>query len=156
MPPMTGYVDRLVGAGGRLLDVDREAEREFEARLAECSGLAFRLAFSGAGVVGGSIADGDYNVLLDHAKVHRVDDPTLSMAADYADHFFRLFGDINGDGGVASGAVNNADYNQFKLAFGSPGAGVYNAAFDYTGDGFVNNRDYNQFKLRFASLWTNL
>src|SRR5436189_6216017 len=43
---MTGYVDGLVGAGGRPLDVEREAEREFEARLAECSGLAFRLAFS--------------------------------------------------------------------------------------------------------------
>ena len=43
---MTGYVDGLVGAGERLIDVERELEREFEARLAECSTLAFRLAYS--------------------------------------------------------------------------------------------------------------
>ena len=43
---MTGYVDGLLGAGERLIDVERELEREFEARLAECSSLAFRLAYS--------------------------------------------------------------------------------------------------------------
>jgi len=49
MALMTGYVDgldKLAGAGGRLIDVERELEREFEARLAECSTLAFRLAYS--------------------------------------------------------------------------------------------------------------
>jgi len=51
---MTAHADGLVNltglsklrAGERLSDVKRELEREFETRLAECSTLAFRLAFS--------------------------------------------------------------------------------------------------------------
>jgi len=49
MAHMTGYVDGLVSltrAGERLTHVERELEQEFETRLAECSRLAFRLAFS--------------------------------------------------------------------------------------------------------------
>src|SRR6185369_5325435 len=119
-------------------------------------GFTWNATFSGAGVVGGSIADGSYDVTLNAAVVHLVASPATTMASNYLTNFYRIYGDITGNG-----AVNNADYNQFKLTFGSSSAAPsgpppYNVAFDYDGNGFVNNADYNQFKLRFGTLWTSL
>ena len=56
------------------------------------------LTFTGAGIINGSLADGDYTltVLADH-----VHDPSgEGLAADSVTHFFRLFGDSNGNGVV--------------------------------------------------------
>ena len=60
--------------------------------------------------------------------------------------FHRLFGDLTGEG-----TVNGADFNPFRVAFGSgPGNPNYLAAFDFDGDGFVIGSDFNQFRIRFG------
>ena len=61
-----------------------------------------------------------------------------------------LFGDINLDG-----KVNNADFFQFKKAFGSSlGQPNYNPQFDFNGDGEINNTDFFQFKKNFGMTYT--
>ena len=72
--------------------------------------------------------------------------PTATIISRPTDTFYRLFGDINGDG-----VVNAADNFQLKTALTT-----YNSAFDYNGDGVVNAADNFQFKvsqsLNFAAL----
>jgi hypothetical protein len=107
-------------------------------------GVTWVVTFSGAGVVGGSIADGVYDLTLNHAAV--TDALGQTLAADRVDTFFRLFGDINGDRQVNT----LVDYTRFKAALGtnSTNAG-YVAAFDYNADGQINTlTDYTQFKNR--------
>jgi Dockerin type I domain len=100
------------------------------------------VAFSGAGVTGGSIANGAYTITVaDPNSITAESDGTaLSFASSGIDSatqsFFRLFGDINGDG-----FVNAADNAKLKQALST-----YNAAFDYSQDGFVNAADNAQFK----------
>jgi hypothetical protein len=107
-------------------------------------GLTWVVTFSGAGVVGGSIADGVYDITLNHAAVTDAGGQTL--AADRTDVFFRLYGDSNGDG-----TVNNADTFNLRKTFGlSTGQTGYLAYLDYNGDGTVNNADVFQFRKRFG------
>ena len=106
-------------------------------------GLSYVITFSGAGVVNNSIADGLYDLHLDHTKVH--DAVSQTLATDYVFAFFRLYGDFNGDG-----TVNNADSFQFSRAFNkSIGQAGYLAFFDFNGDGTINNSDNFQFSKRF-------
>jgi hypothetical protein len=87
------------------------------------------LTFAGAGIVGGSLADGDYTLTLTGARV---------------DHFFRLFGDGNGNG-----QVDRSDQNAFLRAYRSRrGSAKYRSYFDFNGDGVINAVDYNQFLQR--------
>ena len=71
--------------------------------------------------------------------------PSIKAQPRPTDTFYRLFGDINGDG-----VVNAADNFQFKTALA-----IYNAAFDFNDDGVVNAADNFQFKqsmpINFAS-----
>ncbi len=107
-------------------------------------GLTYVVTFSGAGVVAGSIADGRYDLTVDHTLVH--DSANQSLAADLVLGFFRLFGDANGDG-----TVNTADQIAFRTAFGrSTGDAAYRAYLDYNADGTVNTFDQLQFRLRFG------
>jgi hypothetical protein len=55
--------------------------------------------------------------------------------------FHRLFGDANGDG-----AVTAVDFNAFRLAYGQPGASI----FDFNGDNNVSAADFNEFRLRYG------
>jgi Bacterial Ig-like domain (group 3)/Dockerin type I domain len=106
------------------------------------------VTFSGSGVVGGSIANGAYAITVsDPGSITAVSDSqALTVTAGLApgtgnpgyatQQFYRLFGDINGDG-----FVNASDNAKFKQALST-----YNAAFDYSQDGFVNAADNAQFK----------
>ena len=98
--------------------------------------------FSGAGVLGGSIANGAYTITItDPDSITAVSDgQTLSLVTggigSATQSFYRLFGDINGDE-----VVNPGDNNEFKQAMTT-----YNAAFDFNQDGIVNPGDNNKFK----------
>jgi hypothetical protein len=60
------------------------------------------------------------------------------------DRFFRLYGDINGDG-----KVNATDFAAFKQVFVTRPPTPLERAFDYNGDGIVNNADFVQFRSRY-------
>jgi len=105
------------------------------------------LTFSGAGIIGGSLADGDYTLrtldsISDSAGNSLDGDKDGNAGGDAVDDFFRLFGDVNGDR-----AVNIVDFFQFRNAF----SGNYNAAFDFNGDGVINIIDFFQFRSRFGT-----
>src|SRR5262249_30862300 len=81
--------------------------------LASGDGKTWIITFSGNGVdAGGSIADGVYDITIDHTKVKLVTSPSTTMAADYTSAFHRLFGDLNGDG-----VVNALENGQFRNVF---------------------------------------
>ncbi len=108
-------------------------------------GTVWVLTFSGTG---NSISDGDYNLDLNHTDVVG----GAGMAADYTNNFYRLFGDINGNG-----QVTNSANLKFGRAFGSNTTQAnYVAAFDYTDSGSIGNTANLQFGRRFGSIWTSL
>jgi hypothetical protein len=110
-------------------------------------GVTWVVTFSGAGVVGNSIADGVYDLTLNHAAV--TDTQGQTLAADRVDTFYRLYGDTNGDG-----TVNNADTFKLRATFGlSAGGTGFLAYLDYNGDGTVNNADVFQFRRRFGTTY---
>ena len=113
---------------------------------ADGSSSSWAVTFSGAGVVGNSIADGVYDLTLNAAAATSDYNPAAASQPAATETFDRLFGDINGNG-----VVNNYDYALFGRAFGSSvGQPAYVAAFDYNGDGTINNLDYAQFGRRFG------
>jgi hypothetical protein len=134
------------------------------------SGTAVTLTFTGGAVDGASLADGRYalHILASGFNAEGFDGNNNGVAqGSPADNFafdepskpvdplnpmpgegpldaakiFRIFGDANGDGAVASN-----DFALFRLSFN----GV-NDVFDFDGDGFVSTSDFGQFKNRFNS-----
>ena len=71
----------------------------------------------------GSIANGTYSITVNPNFVFAASDGVTTLAAGRTDSFYRLFGDINGDG-----TVSNADLNVFKQSFG-PFGGAYQSGF---------------------------
>lgn len=100
------------------------------------------VTFSGAGVVGGSIADGVYDITLNAAAVTSDANPAIASQTRATDTFYRLYGDVTG-----SEHVNNVDYNLFLASYNlKPGQPGYQAALDSTGSGAkISNTDYNLF-----------
>ena len=104
------------------------------------------LTFAGAGIIGGSLADGHYALTIHGNLVHdgfgqALDGASTGVAgSDRTDTFFRLFGDADGDG-----VVDARDRDLFRSAFrtraGDPG---YLWCFDYDGDGCVDFGDLLQ------------
>ncbi len=100
------------------------------------------VTFSGAGVTGGSIANGAYDITVqDPGSITAMSDSQdLSLAPSgiggATQAFYRLYGDINGDE-----FVNASDNLKFKQALTT-----YNAAFDFNGDDVVNAADNFKFK----------
>ncbi len=92
------------------------------------SGVASRL---GTGVLGNSLADGNWILNIDPTKVTAVSggaalsSAATTFGASAADNFFRMYGDGNGDG-----AVNAADSSLMRTALRSG-----DAAFDFDGNG---------------------
>ena len=99
------------------------------------------VTFSGAGVTGGSIADGVYDITLNAAAVTSDANPAVSSQTRATDTFYRLFGDAQG-----TGKVNTADYTAFLSTFGlkstAPG---YLAYFADDGTTKIDSADYNAF-----------
>ncbi len=108
------------------------------------------LTFSGTGIVGGSLADGDYTLTtlatsVTDAAGNQLDGNGDGTGGDNAtDTFFRLFGDADGDR-----MVSVVDFFQFRSAFGA--AGTYDDAFDFDGDGDVDALDFFEFRSRFGT-----
>jgi uncharacterized delta-60 repeat protein len=100
------------------------------------------VTFSGNVTASGSIFDGEYvlsvtdpNAIIAQSDGHLLN-LTVSGIGSASQSFYRLYGDVNGDG-----IVNGIDNVQFKAALT-----VYNAIFDFNGEGVVNAADNLKFK----------
>jgi Ca2+-binding EF-hand superfamily protein len=104
------------------------------------------MGFGGAGIIGGSLADGHYTLTIHGDHIH--DDfgqafdgaGTGVEGSDRTDTFFRLFGDSNGNGHVDLGDLLRLVSLLGKHA-GDPGYLWY---FDYDADGRVDFGDLLQ------------
>jgi autotransporter-associated beta strand protein len=108
------------------------------------------LTFTGAGIIGGSLADGNYTLTVNSAVVHDGFGQALDgdgdgiSAGDRVDAFFRLFGDADGDRDV-----DRRDQALFRRTFRKrTGQAGFLAFFDFDGDGDVDKRDQKQFNRR--------
>jgi hypothetical protein len=104
------------------------------------------LTFSGAGIIGGSLADGHYTLSIHGGLVqddsgHALDGAGTGVAgSDHVDTFFRLFGDSDGNG-----HVDLQDLLHFADTFGkSAGDPGYLWYFDYEADGRIDFGDLLQ------------
>jgi YHYH protein len=104
-------------------------------------GKTWVMTFSGNGVVAGSIANGVYDLNIDHTQVNIAGYPGTTMAADYTATFHRLFGDADGDRAVSAG-----DFVYFRSAFNG-----ISAMFDFDDDSAVSVNDFIQFRNRFGT-----
>ena len=98
-------------------------------------GTAVDLTFSGPGISGGSLQDGQYTLIVQASKVHST--IGQNMAADISLTFFRLFGDYAGDG-----IVDNLDLAYFRMAYA--GNVQYIPFFDYDGQNGITSVDVTQ------------
>jgi hypothetical protein len=108
------------------------------------------LTFSGPLTEFTSLADGQYRLTVFATNVTDHSGQTLDGNGDtvMGDNFvsapgaiFRLYGDINGDGAVATN-----DFNMFRMHLGGA-----NFAFDFDNDGTISANDFAQFRLRFGT-----
>jgi hypothetical protein len=104
------------------------------------------ITFVGAGIIGGSLADGQYTLTIRGNRIHDDFGQALDGAgtglegSNSSDTFFRLFGDADGDG-----VIDFEDLRQFASTFGkSAGDPGYLVYFDYYGTGTVDFGDFIQ------------
>jgi RHS repeat-associated protein len=107
------------------------------------------LTFSGSGVdsATGSIAEGVYNVTVNHADVANIGDGSVAMTADQSFKFDCLPGDVNGDNTV-DGTDQTAFLGTYLLTSTDP---LFQAAFDFNGDGVIDSSDASAFASDFGS-----
>jgi hypothetical protein len=115
------------------------------------------LTFSGTGISGGSLADGNYRITALSSKIRSTvgsialdGDNNGSAGGDFVegesatDNFFRLFGDSDGNG-----VMNPIETNRFRATVGrSTGDPAFNPLFDVDGNGSITPADTNQFRQR--------
>lgn len=106
------------------------------------------LTFRGAGIIGGSLADGFYQLIIHAAKIRnaagvRLDGDRDGLpGGDAITAFFRKFGDADGDGDVDA-----ADAKLFAGARGRRrGKPSYLWYFDFDGDGVIGKTDAVHFR----------
>jgi hypothetical protein len=108
------------------------------------------LTFTGPNIIGGSLADGNYSLLIRGDHIHdevgrELDgDGDGNGGGDRVDAFFRLFGDSDGDGDVDH-ADRDAILTSLPKSRGDVGYLWY---FDFDGDGQVKGLDMAQFNHR--------
>jgi ELWxxDGT repeat protein len=103
------------------------------------------LAFTGADILAGSLADGNYTLTVRADRVH--DGLGRGLDADSTSAFFRYFDDSNGDRGV-----DDTDLALFQTALGtSAGDPGYLSYFDFNGDGVIDDLDQAQFLSRLGT-----
>lgn len=100
--------------------------------------------FSGTATQYGSLRDGSWTFRVRALRVHRADDPTVTMPADVVRTFHRFFGDSDGDRDT-----DRADRTAFLAALGQTTPAAL-AAFDFDGDGDVDAADQSQFNKRYG------
>jgi hypothetical protein len=108
------------------------------------TGTVLTVTFTGSSIIGGSLADGRYNLVFNGTTL-------LAAGAkgqtDETKYLWRLFGDLNGDATVTA-----ADKTAFLKALNSRrGQSNYCAYLDYDEDGFIVNNDLTQFMLRYGT-----
>ena len=114
--------------------------------VAGTNNASYVLTFTGAGLTSGSLDDGVYDLVLTAAGA--TNELGLTPAANTTITFTRLFGDVDGDGGVS---IN--DFNTFASAFGTTtGNAAYNGAFDSDNDGGISINDFNALASRFGTV----
>jgi len=112
--------------------------------LAPGSSQVATLTFSGAPVVGGSLADGVYDLRINAAKVHDATVPAQTLPADSTLVFHRLFSDVDGDGDS-----DNADLFQMRSTYTKSSTDpAYKWYFDYDNSAVVDNLDVFQIRFR--------
>lgn len=111
------------------------------------------LTFSGTGVLGGSLADGNYRLTILGSQVtdglgQQLDgDNDGEQGGNRVDAFFRLFGDSDGDRDV-----DTLDLARFRSSFGKRTADTgFLWHFDSDNDGDVDTLDLARFRLRFGT-----
>lgn len=117
------------------------------------------LTFSGTGIVGGSLADGNYRLTMVAASITwnglQLDGDNNGTGGDNfvigtadTDNFFRYFGDFEGNR-----VINGLDVARFRIANGTlAGDPTFNPIFDYNGNGVINGIDLAQFRIRNGTL----
>ena len=97
--------------------------------------------FSGAGVSGGSIGDGVYDLTLNTSAISVEGNPAAAITPRATDTFYRLYGDAQG-----TGRVNTADYTGFLSTYGLKSTDpAYLGYFADDGTGKIDTADYNAF-----------
>lgn len=92
----------------------------------------------------GSIEDGDYTIALNGAMIR--DLAQNAMTGTPTTSFHRFYGDVNGDR-----TINGADFNPFRLAYGSTSADAnFNTDLDHNADGAINGYDFSIFRTRYG------
>ena len=106
-------------------------------------GRTYVLAFSGTGIVAGSLMDGIFDLTVSASLVVDANGQTLSGGSrTYI--FRRLFGDVTGNG-----TVDMADNRHMTIALGSTsGSNAYRWYLDYNGDGKIDMADNRQYIAR--------
>jgi hypothetical protein len=104
-------------------------------------GMTYLITFSGPGVVGGSLPDGNYTLITRHDSVNVLSGPP--MTEDDLNTFVRIFGDVDGDG-----VVNAADKALLKQAEADPNSPDA-AYFDYDGKSGIDKQDIAEFNKRY-------
>src|SRR5262249_8143504 len=111
------------------------------------------VTFSGAGLNGSSLADGNYTFTIHSNLIRDHFGPGPEIDADgdglkggaRVEEFFRLFGDSDG-----GGDVDEEDRDRFRSAFRTSAGDVGSLwYFDFDGDGQVDGGDNGQFNRRF-------
>ncbi len=102
------------------------------------------LSFSGSPVVGGSLADGIYDLQVVPDKVHDAAVPAQTLPGTFSTAFHRLFSDSDGDGDS-----DNADLFQIRSTYVKTSTDpAYKWYFDYDQSGVVDNADVFQVRSR--------
>jgi subtilase family serine protease len=102
-------------------------------------GRVWTLSLTGAGLEGGSLADGYYDVAIDQSQL--IDAFGQSGTGIAQTSFHRLFGDFDGD--MDADAVDSAKFRPYLQ-----GSSPYLWYFDSDSDGDVDTADYTAARLR--------
>jgi hypothetical protein len=107
-------------------------------------GFTWVVTFSGSSVIGNSIANGEYQIVLNASAVTAVSGPGApGLAGNDTESLYRLYGDTEGNGYQK---VASADTNTFLGAFNTKSTqAAFLAYLDFEDDGKINSADTNAF-----------
>lgn len=139
---LTVTFDRVVALDAGAFEVHRQDGSPVDLRVStSVSGgrTVAVLSFAGPGIIGGSLADGNYTLTIHGDRIHDGDGTELDgdgdgvAGGDRTDAFFRLFGDTDGNR-----TVDLLDLERFLSTFGHRrGDPQYLDYLDFNGDGRV-------------------